>query len=170
MSIDWRGEALNQIADYCWWVGHSSEHIFIIIIVNYLSDILIENFECFLLNLTIRNHVQISVVDRSDSFLVLLYFRLSHSVNTNNLNSVSWSETINVVVICYQGNRWRSLAFRDKLRQLLKLDELFIRKGTRIVDNLECFPHFAFVTNFRLINLGILQTHINLQVAVTATK
>lgn len=125
MPIDRRRKAIDKVVNYKFSVGHPHKLIFLIIIeVN--STLL--SFESVFLQNSERNQIDVSIENRLEIGFDPLHFDRLRSINSYYLNSITGSDTINVVIIADDGQRVRSLPFRYELRQFLEFDVLFICK------------------------------------------
>jgi len=85
-------------------------------------------------------------------------FKLT-AINSNNLYSVPWPHSVDIIIITNQVQRRWSLTLRDVLRQLLKFYILFICKMTIFVSDLVGVPKFTILTIFRLLDSCVLELH-----------
>jgi hypothetical protein len=102
--------------------------------------------------------------------LVSLNFGGVDSVNTNDVHTIAWPQTVNVKSIRKDIDRAWSLTFWDQFRQLLELHELFVRKSASIVNDFKSVFQSALVAIFGLIHFRVLQNQVNFILAVAAPE
>lgn len=168
MAINRRSKAPDKVIDGSWRIGHLSEFILIVIVVNHFKNIFVKDFHGFFFDSSKWNHVQVSREDWAYDTLVFPNFRLIESVNAHNLNSIAGSYSINIGTVGNYCNRTWSLTFWNELRKFLKLDKLFINEAAWVMNNFECFFHFAPFAYFRLVNSCIVKSHMNFSLTIAA--
>lgn len=77
------------------------------------------------------------------------------TIQSHNLNSITRSHTIDIVIITQDVHWGRSLALRHILGKLLYLHKLFISKTTVFMHDLESFLKFTIWAVFRLLDFCI---------------
>lgn len=167
MTINrWR-KAVDKLVNNIGAVCHFEEVTFLfltknIVISLHFSGFIVEHFK--------RDQVKISIKYLAVSLVAFLHLNGIATIDSNNLDIVSRSDSIHMRVIGYDLYRSRALALRYILQQLLKLNILFVSKHTHVVNQLQVFAQPTVRAHFGLLNAGIRQHHRRYRIAFNTSK
>lgn len=109
-----------------------------------------------LVSLDISNDINISSIDILKHPHLRINSYTSSSINTNDLNAVTWLHIVHQVLICTHVDGLWSFTLRHRFWCLLHLDVLLVREHAKVMNHLKSHSASALVTILWLCNLSSL--------------
>lgn len=164
MAVNWRCKTCDQFFDNILVRGHSQE-LFLIFIVKRRWLLPDTAFQTLIVHDIEWNQIQMCFEYTTNLWLWFDNFLMLDSVNTHYLDPITGFDHINVVIIGYNWNWMRSLAFGYVFGHLLELYELFICKLAQVVNQLKALLRKTFRTSFGLLYSCVFKHDSHLRLA-----
>lgn len=140
------------VRDFITFVGH--------------VDIILVRFACFgvyflivislLVGLDIPNDINIGSIDILEHPHLRINSNTGGSINTNDLNAVTWLHIVHQILICTHVDRLWSFTLRHCFWCLLHLDVLLVREHAKVMNHLKSHSASALVAILGLCDLSSL--------------
>ena len=118
----------------------------------------------------VSNHINIGLVDVLEDSLTSHQSLADSSVDSHDLNSISWLDIVDKVLIGAHGESLWCLSLRDRFWGLLHLDVLLVTEHAEVVHHLESESSIAVLAVFWLSDFSALNVLAFFTLALGASE
>jgi len=118
----------------------------------------------------VSNHIYVGLVDILEDSLTSHQSLADSSVDSHDLNSISWLDIVDKVLIGAHGESLWCLSLRDRFWGLLHLDVLLVTEHAKVVHHLESESSIAVLAVFWLSNFSALNVLAFFTLALGASE
>ena len=118
----------------------------------------------------VSNHIYVALVDILEDSLTSHQSLADSSVDSHDLNSISWLDIVDKVLIGAHGESLWCLSLRDRFWGLLHLDVLLVTEHAEVVHHLESESSIAVLAVFWLSDFSALNVLAFFTLALGASE